>query len=315
MQKVETQAKTLAIQQFEEHFKVDGSLYSALETLSGCRLVCHCTSRQDRHAHVLTKEFISSFTTALDRGCIDGGPPLPSVLNFLASLGEELDSDGGSTADEGAFFSTSGRLVRQRSALGSQNWICDWHSLASPVKEELAEASATNISKTTIPPLVPQFKSRHSRSHAKVLNERRLLLCTFTLQQPHTRSSHGRHSRRGATDHACVSLAAAVKFFLTRHRDQSILSTGRPHAMSLVSLVMGSGCQQLSSQQNCQNLQTSSSRGRSSHASWTREKSFLELEEPIFYDQRPEQTGLPWGVVNMSAAVWQHLSTAKGRRK
>ena len=87
--KVATHGRTSAIQHFQEPLRKDRALYNSLWALSGCRLICHCTSEQDCYADVLIAGF--------SRSCLAAWHRRPHLCPR-----DEPSSDEGSTADEGA---------------------------------------------------------------------------------------------------------------------------------------------------------------------------------------------------------------------
>ena len=111
-------------------------LTSALWTLSGLRLVCHCTERQSCHADILIRAYREQFPSAYDRDDPNSIPPSTEQLNYLARLREEVDSDEGSCADEGAGSRGSGWTGAGRPMQVGVGYtvreLCDGQSLASP---------------------------------------------------------------------------------------------------------------------------------------------------------------------------------------
>ena len=76
--KVAVYGRSEAIRHFECKLATDECLQERLWTLSGLRLVCHCSPAQDCHGDVITK-----------------------ALNYLSKLREEPTSDGDTSPDEG----------------------------------------------------------------------------------------------------------------------------------------------------------------------------------------------------------------------
>ena len=105
-------------------------------TLSGTRLVCHCRATEDCHGDVLIEEFRKLYPAAHDRNQSYVAPPGPEILNFLARLREEPESDEGSSADEGVpdkFAGHRGNGPPMKVGVGYvQREFCDGQSLASP---------------------------------------------------------------------------------------------------------------------------------------------------------------------------------------
>ena len=114
----------------------DRVLYFSLWTLSGTRLVCHCSASEACHGDVLVEEFRKAYPGAYDRNDFNVTPPALAVLNFMARLREEPESDDGSSPDEGAPTKFSGhRGVGKPMQVGVgyvQRDLCDGQSLASP---------------------------------------------------------------------------------------------------------------------------------------------------------------------------------------
>ena len=91
--KVAQHGRERAIQLFSRHLERDKSLRSALWTLSGLRLVCHCALRQSCHADALISAYSDEFPEALNREETSPVPPPTSLQHtYLAELREELDS-------------------------------------------------------------------------------------------------------------------------------------------------------------------------------------------------------------------------------
>ena len=71
-----------AIELFAKHLEDDQQLRSALWTLSGLRLVCHCGLQQScRHADALISAFADEFPDAFDRNDTSASP-LPTSLQL-----------------------------------------------------------------------------------------------------------------------------------------------------------------------------------------------------------------------------------------
>ena len=64
-----------AIGLFAKHLDDDRQLESALLTLSGLRLVCHCGSQQSCHADILITAFSRTFPDAFGRNDVLRSPP------------------------------------------------------------------------------------------------------------------------------------------------------------------------------------------------------------------------------------------------
>ena len=86
-----------AIELFDKGLSADQNLLDQLWTLSGLRLVCHCTPNQAYHGDVLIHRFSERYPDAFDRSSTSVTPD-SAVLDYLAMLREELPSD----PDEGA---------------------------------------------------------------------------------------------------------------------------------------------------------------------------------------------------------------------
>ena len=128
--------RSTSIEHYRKYIRASSTLRSAIWTLSGCRLLCHCTRVQDCHSDVLKGEFPRQFPCAYDRGALGQRSPSEKVMSFLAELRCEPESDEGSTADEGAPSRGAGCCVRghpMQVGLGyTARDFCDGQSLASP---------------------------------------------------------------------------------------------------------------------------------------------------------------------------------------
>ena len=94
--KVSVYGREAAVDLFAEHLGRDTTLSDSVWKLSGRRLLCHCKDSQRCHGDILISEFRRQFPRAYDHA-----PPTASVLDFLARLREEPESDD-TSADEGA---------------------------------------------------------------------------------------------------------------------------------------------------------------------------------------------------------------------
>ena len=111
-------------------------MYASLWTLSGTRLVCHCRANEKCHGDVLVEEFRKSYPIACNRADGQGPPPDSRILDNVAKLREEPDSDDGSSPDEGvpdkhARYRGVGKPM-QVGVGYVQRDLCDGQSLASP---------------------------------------------------------------------------------------------------------------------------------------------------------------------------------------
>ena len=119
----------LAISKFREKMAADVLSQSTLWTHSGARLVCHCSARQACHADAIIDP------GAFDRRAESGIPPTSQVLNYLALLRQEPESESGSSPYEGAPGPESGWVGEGEPMMGSgctSRPVCDGLSLASP---------------------------------------------------------------------------------------------------------------------------------------------------------------------------------------
>ena len=134
--KVSAYGREEAIWRFEQKLKTDQELRESLWTLSGLRLVCHCTPTQECHADVIIQEFRLLYPAACDRNNVTTGPPSSQVLNFLARLSEEATCDEASSADEAVpakRASWQGQGPPMMVGMGYKaREYCDGQSLASP---------------------------------------------------------------------------------------------------------------------------------------------------------------------------------------
>ena len=135
--KVAKFGRSRAIELFSTFLQDNAQLRSALWTLSGLRLVCHCGPQQPCHADVLISAYSHSFPGAFDRDDPHSGvPPTSDQLNYLAELREEHGSSEGSTADEdaapaGSGWKGSGKPMQVGIGYTVRDF-CDGQSLASP---------------------------------------------------------------------------------------------------------------------------------------------------------------------------------------
>ena len=89
-----------AISLFREHLRGDEVFCGSLWALSGRRLVCHCKPTQSCHGNVLIKEFVKSYPSAHSRNDLASEPPSAEVLDFVARLREEPESESDSSPAE-----------------------------------------------------------------------------------------------------------------------------------------------------------------------------------------------------------------------
>ena len=99
--KVSAVGRDRAIEMFKEDLSAGPTLLARLWTLSGLRLVCHCSPNQRCHGDILIQKFTELYPSAFDRSSSVITPD-SATLNYLAALREEPLSDQGSSADEGA---------------------------------------------------------------------------------------------------------------------------------------------------------------------------------------------------------------------
>ena len=99
--KVSEFGREIAISKFGEEMATDETLQSELWMLLGARLICHCSAKQACHADVIIEAYRCRFPNSFDRTSDNGETPTPSVLNYLALLRQEPESESGSSADEG----------------------------------------------------------------------------------------------------------------------------------------------------------------------------------------------------------------------
>ena len=97
-----------AIERRRKYLCGSPDLKAVIWTLSGCRLLCHCTKMQDCHADILIDEFKRKFPKAFDRADLGSKPPSTKTMSFLAELRREPESDEASSADEGVPHRGSG---------------------------------------------------------------------------------------------------------------------------------------------------------------------------------------------------------------
>ena len=70
--KVSVFGREIAIAKFREKMATDVLLQSTLWTLSGARLICHCSAKQDCHADVIIEAYRTRFPNAFDRSADSG---------------------------------------------------------------------------------------------------------------------------------------------------------------------------------------------------------------------------------------------------
>ena len=149
--KVAQSSREEAIRRYSETLRNDRNLGSIIWTLSGARLVCHCTPTQRCHAEVLISFFRQTFTAAHDRDQENQPAPTASVLSLLAKLRNEPEEDGGSSADEGVPPKGAGwRGKGQPMMIGSVDVtreLCDGQSLASPGRWPIHDRAYPNNDK------------------------------------------------------------------------------------------------------------------------------------------------------------------------
>ena len=104
--KVSCSSKRKGDPDVQKDLSTNSELCERLWTLSGLRLVCHCTPNHTCHAHVLVQKFRERYPGAYDRTDTTSTPPA-GVLNPPGSPQGRPPSDPGSSADEGG---SSGRL-------------------------------------------------------------------------------------------------------------------------------------------------------------------------------------------------------------
>ena len=84
--KVLAYGRDLVIQKFSDYLWADTFLLSAVWTLSGCRLVCHCTPDQRCHGDFIIEAYRYLFPLAFDREVPSTGPPSSEALSYLAHV-------------------------------------------------------------------------------------------------------------------------------------------------------------------------------------------------------------------------------------
>ena len=134
--KVSVFGREIAIAKFREKMATDVLLQSTLWTLSGARLICHCSAKQDCHADAIIEAYRTRFPNAFDRNADSGITPSADVLNYFALLRQEPESDLGSSADEGVPGPGAGWVGRGEPMKVGTGYtsrpVCDGLSLASP---------------------------------------------------------------------------------------------------------------------------------------------------------------------------------------
>ena len=125
-----------AIWRFGQKLQSDPVLRETLWTMSGLRLVCHCKPTQECHGDAIIREFRQHFPDAFDREAPVSEPPSSRVLNYLARLREEPESEADTSPDEGAPPKCTGWRGNGAPMLVGVGYtsreFCDGQSLASP---------------------------------------------------------------------------------------------------------------------------------------------------------------------------------------
>ena len=134
--KVSVHGRATAISKFSKKLQQDEALRADVWSLSGLRLLCHCTPVQDCHADIIIQEFVRQFPGAYDALNDVTDPPGSEVLNFMARLREEHEEEDTTSADEGVPKKGSGWQGRgEPMMVGTGHTarpLCDGQSLASP---------------------------------------------------------------------------------------------------------------------------------------------------------------------------------------
>ena len=99
--KVSEFGREIAVSKFREKMATGETLQSTLWKLSGARLICHCSAKQAYHADVIIEAYHRRFPNSFDRKTDNGETLTSSVLNYLALLRQEPESESGSSTDEG----------------------------------------------------------------------------------------------------------------------------------------------------------------------------------------------------------------------
>ena len=134
--KVSQFTRKVAIEKYKEELVQNKDLRFQLWSLSGLRLICHCSARQTCHADAIIDAFRADFPQAYDRSDSSSLPPSGAVLDYISRLREEQDSDEDTTADEeaapaGSGWRGSGKPMQVGTGYTSREY-CDGQSLASP---------------------------------------------------------------------------------------------------------------------------------------------------------------------------------------
>ena len=99
--KVSEVGRTKATSSFRDALLGDSKLRETLWSLSGRTLVCRCQLSQPCHGNVLFEEIRRVFPDAHDRNDLKSSPPSDSMLDFMARLREEPDTESDSSPDKG----------------------------------------------------------------------------------------------------------------------------------------------------------------------------------------------------------------------
>ena len=107
------------------------------------------TQAQECHGDAIIHEFRRRYPDAYDRNLPTTGPPSSRVLNYLACLREEPESDEGSSADEGVPEKGAGWTGRGEPMMVGVGYtareFCDGQSLASPREVAYRTASVSRV--------------------------------------------------------------------------------------------------------------------------------------------------------------------------
>ena len=83
--KVASYGRESAVALFRQDMETDQKLRSSLWTLSGLRLICHCSDHQSCHADCLIEAYEKDFPGAFNRSDLGGSPPSSQQLNLLGA--------------------------------------------------------------------------------------------------------------------------------------------------------------------------------------------------------------------------------------
>ena len=163
--KVSEFGRELAVNLFEQYLDSSQELTRELKSLSGKRLLCHCSKDQRCHADALILKFSNMYPEAYSR-TNPARPPTSSELNLLAKHREEPQSEEGSSADEGvppkgSGWCSTGEPMSVGIGYTSREY-CDGQGLASPGRWPVASRRYPDMAQwQSVASSYARFTERH----------------------------------------------------------------------------------------------------------------------------------------------------------